>query len=101
MTKPMLSPISKSQIMYQSAGKLIRSKTLVGYPRAAQLEEEEKRKLVFTGDSVLLFDKKLEKYRDTEFPVEGLGNGEAQSKRITSYIVVICYRKGAPRQRKA
>jgi len=63
----LVSPIANTQNMYASTGKLLRTKTLVAYPRFAQLEEKEKRKLAFVGESELLFDKKLEKYRDNEY----------------------------------
>lgn len=66
--------------MYASTGKLIRSKTLVAYPRMAQLEEKEKRKLCFVGESELLYDKKLEKYRDHDLSFDHMEPDDLSNK---------------------
>ena len=79
MGRSILTPMAKTQEMYENSGKLVRSKTLVGYPRLAQLEEKEKRKLVFTGESSLIYDRKLEKYRDLDLEIEN--REEIESKR--------------------
>lgn len=81
ISRNILSPIDKVQELYKSTGRFVRSKTQVGYPRMEQLEEHEKRKLVFTGESVLLYDRFLEKYRDQEVSIDKIDH-EPESKHL-------------------
>ena len=54
-----MNPMATTKEYYQSQKKNLREMTLLGYPRTAQLEEKDKMKRVFTGESNTVFNEKL------------------------------------------
>ena len=62
------TPFEQTRTFYDQHGKPQRIKTQVSFPRTLLLEEPEKMKMPFTGESHLIHDKNLEKYRDYDSP---------------------------------
>jgi len=62
-----ISPHKTAENYYRSVRRPIYQKPQLQFPRTAQLEEKDKRKPVFTGESDLYFDVNLEKYREYGF----------------------------------
>ena len=59
MKKVLLNPMQETKQFYHEVNKNEKIKTIVSQGRSSQLEEKEKRKRVFTGDSNLIFDEKV------------------------------------------
>jgi hypothetical protein len=53
------APLEETKKFYEEAGKKLQEKTEVSHKRSGQLEEKEKRKRVFTGDSNVIFNENL------------------------------------------
>lgn len=59
MKKVLVNPMEETKQFYHEVNKHEKIKTIVSQGRSSQLEEKEKRKRVFTGDSNLIFDEKV------------------------------------------
>ena len=59
MKKMLVSPMEETKQFYHEVNKHGKIKTIVSQGRSSQLEEKEKRKRVFTGDSNLIFDERV------------------------------------------
>jgi hypothetical protein len=59
MEKSITNPMATTKSYYKENNKQVKEATLIGYPRTAQLEEKDKQKRVFTGESNLVFNEKL------------------------------------------
>lgn len=57
--KTVPAPLDETKKFYEETGKEIKQKTDVSHKRSSQLEEKEKRKRVFTGDSNVIFNEKI------------------------------------------
>ena len=51
--------LEATKTFYKDNSKTVREQIKLGLPRSAHLEEKEKRKLVFTGESYLLYSKNI------------------------------------------
>lgn len=58
-----MSPMEETQKYYEARGKVHLLKTLIGYPRTSCLEEKDKQKPAFIGDSQLYHKTSLLKTR--------------------------------------
>ena len=59
MAKPVPVPLEDTKKFYEETGKKPMEKTEISHKRSSQLEEKEKRKRVFTGDSNVIFNENL------------------------------------------
>ena len=64
------TPFEHTKAFYETEGKTQFTKTLIGYPRMAHLEEKEKRKRAFIGDSEILLQKEQPRKSKTAKPVK-------------------------------
>jgi len=62
------TPFESTKTFYDQHGKPQRMKTQVSFPRTLLLEDPDKMKMPFTGESHLIHDKNLEKYREYDSP---------------------------------
>ena len=53
------APFDETKKFYEETGKKLQEKTEISHKRSSQLEEKEKRKRVFTGDSNVIFNEKI------------------------------------------
>ena len=53
-----VNPFEESESFYANNGKNQKIKTMIGYPRSSNLEEKDKRKPVFVGDSELMSNRR-------------------------------------------
>ena len=72
-----VGPTEETLKFYEETNKSFKLKTEIGSPRVAQLEDKEKMKTAFTGESHLIYDKNLEKYRDLEKSCEAVKKPES------------------------
>ena len=63
---PKAEALEATKTFYKESNKTLRDQIKLGFPRSSQLEEQEKRKIVFTGDSHLIYDKHFESYAPRE-----------------------------------
>lgn len=54
--------LAATKTFYKESGKKVRDQIKLGHPRTSELEEPDKRKIVFTGESNLIYDKHFEGY---------------------------------------
>jgi len=59
IVKTVPAPLTETKKFYEETGKKLQEKTEVSHKRSSQLEEKEKRKRVFTGDSNVIFNEKI------------------------------------------
>lgn len=59
MEKSVINPMQTTKTYYKETHKQIKEATQIGYPRTANLEEKDRQKRVFTGESNLVFNEKL------------------------------------------
>lgn len=57
--KTVPAPLTDTKKFYEETGKEIKQKTDVSHKRSSQLEEKEKRKRVFTGESNTIYNEKV------------------------------------------
>lgn len=53
------APLDETKKFYEETGKKLHEHTEISHKRTGQLEEKEKRKRVFTGDSNVIFNEKI------------------------------------------
>lgn len=81
MTKPVPAPLEDTKKFYEETGKIPKEKTEISQKRSSQLEEKEKRKRVFTGDSNVIFNENL--YQGSRV----VADYEQIKKRIHFYLL--------------
>lgn len=69
------TPFDDTKKLYEETGKKQQEHTEVSHKRTGQLEEKEKRKRVFTGDSNVIFNEKI-----YQSPLNSLSNFEQIKK---------------------
>jgi len=69
-SRSVFAPQDETTKYYEDTHRPIKTKTKIGNMRTSHLEERDKMKTVFTGESFLIFDRKLQKYRGDEEGVE-------------------------------
>lgn len=62
------TPFEKTRSFYGEHSKPEHTKTKIGSPRKLLLEDPDRMKMPFTGDTFLIYDKNLEKYRGYNSP---------------------------------
>ena len=63
-SRSVFAPQDETARYYEESHRPIISKTKIGNLRSSNLEEKDKMKTVFTGESALLYDRKFNKYRE-------------------------------------
>ena len=61
-TNPIVEALCSTKKFYKENNKSTREQIKLSYPKTAHLEENDKRKIVFTGDSHLIYDKNSAAY---------------------------------------
>ena len=80
MNRTAIDAKGETETFYKLNGKKIKKHAEISYPREAQLEEIEKRKLVFNGESELIYN------ANYDF-VDGMGKRSNSVPEIKGYFI--------------